>query len=307
MANKSRGNLKFALNLGIAIVVNLIFTFLGAPFLRAIRNVYGPRKFWISGIVVSIGLIAVDPGLVLIVALLISQWITIGIYQELEERGKAGLMSATVAIGLGTIAMLVVPTLGSWIFDLHLQETLRSTAEESLKQMLGDKSPADFGINIDFIIGLLPGLLAALQIANLAFALILDGKAARLLGLRYENIASRMRLLDFRLPNFCIWITMVSFLMSFVGVVPEQIKIAAIDVFVVLMTAYLFQGVAIIEYWFLFLRMSAFTKMLIYLLIIGQLFFLLSLVGLIDFWADFRLRIRRWSLSRNNQNNGDSV
>lgn len=302
MATKSRSFLKFILITGIAVVINLLFTFLGAPFLRVIRNVFGAKKFWISGIFITLLLLALEPGSILIASLLISQWVTVGIYQELEERGKAGVLSAFISVIMGTAIFIALPALGSHFFELNLTENLKKIFEDSVSQMTGGKNLADYGLKMEFIYGLVPGVLAALQIINLAFALMFDRRTAGFLNLKFENVVSRIKLLEFRLPNFFIWISMISFLFSFIEMAPIEVKIVSLNVFIVLMTAYMFQGLAILEYLFLALRLGAFTKALIYLLIIGQLFFLLSFVGLIDFWADFRLRIRRWSLSKNKEN-----
>jgi hypothetical protein len=302
----SRNYIKFALIFGISVLANLLFTFLGAPFARVLRNVYGRRPFWFWGTLLAVGMLLVQPNAIVLAALLLGQWTTIGVYQEFEERGRAGLASAAWAVLVGTLTMMIVPALGAQLFGLDLVSLLRTGIEDSIRQMLGGKELAETGIKMDYLLGAIPGTLGALQVTTLAVGLMLDRRTAQILNVKFENIASRMKLLNFRLPDYFIWVAMISFLFSFLTLLPDVVRVVAINVLVVILTAYLFQGLAVMEYWFMYLRLGALPKALIYLLIVGQLFFLLSFVGLIDFWADFRFRIRRWSLSRNNQNNGET-
>jgi uncharacterized protein YybS (DUF2232 family) len=73
------------------------------------------------------------------------------------------------------------------------------------------------------------------------------------------------------------------------------------------MVIYLFQGLAVLEVSFLAFRIGTFWKVLIYVLVVGQLFFLLSAVGVIDYWVDFRQRLTKWKRPEIRQNNGDNV
>ena len=60
-----------------------------------------------------------------------------------------------------------------------------------------------------------------------------------------------------------------------------------------MMGLYFFQGLAVLEVAFRIFRTGAFWRFVIYFFIVGQLFLLLSAVGLIDYWVDFRSRMRR--------------
>jgi hypothetical protein len=48
------------------------------------------------------------------------------------------------------------------------------------------------------------------------------------------------------------------------------------------------------------MRAGLFTRILTYLIMVGQLMLILSVIGLIDYWVDFRRRIRKLMLAGNN-------
>lgn len=307
MISRSKPFGKFFLVLTFGFVISALFTFLGTPILRVLRNVYGSRLYWLSGILVSGLLLSVDPGLVLISFLLLSCWVTVGVYQEFEERGRAGFYTALLSALLGSTVMIGGPYLFSSLVGLNLEDEIRKSFEDMLRQLVGGKNLAEYGLKIDVIMSQIPSMVAVIQSACLGFALMFDRKMAAIFGVRFENIATRMKLLEFKVPNYLIWVAMASFLLSFLGGVPELIAKISLNIFISLMGIYFFQGLAVVEFLFVVLRTSALLKALIYLLIIGQLFFVLSLVGLIDFWADFRLRIKRWKMLEKNQNDGENV
>ena len=56
---------------------------------------------------------------------------------------------------------------------------------------------------------------------------------------------------------------------------------------------YFFQGLAVLEVLLNALKAGMFTRVVVYFFLVGQLFFVLSAVGLIDYWADFRRRLSK--------------
>jgi hypothetical protein len=100
--------------------------------------------------------------------------------------------------------------------------------------------------------------------------------------------------LAFKIPDFFVWVTMVSFLLSFVDLKNEGLMTLGVNVFNVMVVLYFFQGLAIMEWMMNLFKMGFFMRLLTYLIVVGQLFFLLSAVGFIDFWVDFRQRFSNW-------------
>jgi hypothetical protein len=294
--------LRFLTVFCLAVMMSALFTFLGTPLLRVLRNVFGPWKYWGSGIFLTAVMLALSPMLLILAFLLFSMWVTVGIYQEFEERGWGNFWTACLSIAFGSMLLVWGPQLWAQALGLNLMDNLRVSFDELTKQLLGE-----YGMSSDVLVSQLPSMLIILQMAALAFALMLDRKFAALVGVRYERIASQMRLLEFRVPEFLIWITMLSFLISFIKMPQAWMSATALNVFVVMMGFYFFQGLAVLEFSFLVFRVGALIRLLLYVFVVGQLFFLLSLVGVIDYWVDFRQKVKRWKLSEKNQNNGEKV
>lgn len=290
-----------------AAVMTALFTILGTPMLRVLRNVFGPTKYWISGFFVTALLIAVSPSTMIFALLLASLWITVGVYQEFEERGYGNFWSALLSVGIGSAVILLSPMIWAHMMGLDLSGTIKTSLDDLLKQFSNGKSLSEFGISTEGIVNQIPSMTIGIHITSLAFALMLDRKTGFLFGLPYERMASQMRLLEFRLPDSMIWVAMFSFLFSFIKMPEAWMSVAALNVFNVMMGLYMFQGLAVLELSFLAFRIGSLARLLIYVFVVGQLFFLLSAVGLIDYWVDFRQRLKRWKMSERSHNNEDNI
>lgn len=292
----------------LAAVLSVIFTFLGSPLLRVLHNV-SATLYWVSGLLFSAVLLAA--GLGPVAFMILGIWASVGAYGELERRGRAGFGSAAGATLLGT----AIAVLGPLALFRALGQDLNAALKESLSGMLSrvptTQEPtswlAGMTIDADFLISQMPSMMAILILSSLAFALILDRRIAFMTGLRFERVASHLRLLEFRMPDWMIWIAMFSFLFSFLKVGIPLVPVVALNVFNVLLAAYFFQGLAVLESAFTTFRIGFLLRAVIYIFVVAQLFFLLSLVGLVDFWVDFRKRLRGISSPGKNRNNGEHV
>jgi hypothetical protein len=298
---------RFFLVLASATVLTALFLFLGTPLLRVLRNVYGSWKYWISGVAVTALMLTVLPSSVIYAFLFFSLWVTTGFYQELEEKGRGNFWTALLSVLIGSSLVIVGPAVVAHALHLDLTALLKESFDQILQQISPGKSLKELGISAEGIVGQLPSMLIVVHIMSLAFALMLDRKMAQVFGLRHEKIASEMKLLEFKVPDVLIWLTMFSFLFSFVNVGPAWTSVVSLNVFNVMMGIYFFQGLAVLEVCFLAFRIGSFFRFLIYLLVVGQLFFLLSLVGVVDYWVDFRRRLRKWRLNERSRNNGENV
>jgi len=302
---------KFFLLSTLAALLTLLFVFIGAPLLRVLRNQFGPKLFWLSGVffAVVVGLF----GLVPMAFLLGSTWLVIGLYSELEEQGRASFWSALSVILMGTVLVIGGPILWAKSAGIDLTEVLSTGVQQFLTQLQSKNATSETsllsGMKIDahFVISQMPSVLFILHLMSLAFALMFDRKTATMFGLRFEKIASQIRLLEFKVPDFFIWATMLSFLFSFLKIGNEAMTIVSMNLFNSLLGIYFFQGLAVLEVLLLVLRAGTFTRIIVYFVIVGQLFFLLSIVGVVDFWVDFRSRFRKKGIKENNQKNGEHI
>lgn len=300
----------FTLSL-VAALLSIIFVFVGAPLLRVIRNQFGFQKYWLMGFLFI--LLTSFSGLIHLAFLLGSVWLVIGLYSELEEKGYANFWSALAVIIFGTAVVVIGPLLWAKSGGIDLYSVLKVAIEQFLKQVQINVSTEEqnliSGLKFDtnLLISQIPSVMFILHLLGLSFALIMDRKTATMFGLRFEKIASQIRLLEFRVPDIFIWITMFSFLLSFLKAGNETMTLVSMNIFNSLMGIYFLQGLAVLEVFLLVFRAGTFTRVFTYLVVVGQFFFLVSIVGIIDFWADFRKRLRNRGIRQNNQNNGEHI
>lgn len=293
----------------VGALVTILFSFLGAPILRVVRGVGGKTLYWISGAIIC-GLMQMG-GLGLMAPLVVGTWVCLGVYAEFEDRGRADVWAAFWSVFLGTVFCglsfgLTVQTTG-----IDPSEILKQSFEPIFAQLPKENQAVSLltGLQLDLqhFVNQLPSMAAVLVMSSLAFALILDRKMAVLTRLRFERAATGIRLLEFRIPDVFVWVVLLSFLFSFLKTgIPWQ-AIVALNIFNVMMAAYFFQGLAVLETAFLVFRVGTWTKALIYIFIVGQLFFLVSLVGLIDYWVDFRRRFRGIPSAEGDTKNGEQI
>lgn len=301
LTNKTAAKL-FGLTL-LSAAITLLFSFLGAPLLRVIRSAGGKTWFWTSGTILTLTFLGF--GLNFVAALLFGIWASIGVYAEFEDRGRAGFSAAFWSVFLGTAASLLIIQGYSLFAGISWHDNLKLSFSSLLNAMQEQSTQKEASLSwlreiqsqSDDIIGQVPSILAVVILSSLAFALILDRRTAEMTGLRFERAASGIRLLEFKLPDGFIWVALLSFLFSFLKIGIPWVSLFALNLFNVMIAAYFFQGLAVIETAFLVFRLGVWVRAFIYIFIIGQLFFLVSLVGIIDFWANFRGRLRGVSSS----------
>ncbi len=298
-------NLRFLTVTFLATVISALFVFLGAPFLRVLRNVYGTRKYWGAGAVIcaSFWFIGLQP----LSFLLGSIWLTIGFYSELEERGRSGFWSAAASIALGSSVLIFGSLAWAQSQGFDMNEILKQGIESMTQQLAARSGSSAVKLDSAVIIQQVPSAVILLLMTSLGFALMLDRKTGHMTNLRFEKIATHMKVLEFKNPEFLIWITMLSFLFSFVKIEPPIVGVVATNVFNIMMGLYFFQGMAVLEVSLLSFKVSNFMRFLVYFILVGQLFFVLSAVGVIDYWVDFRARMKRMRPLGTDQKNGEHV
>ncbi len=296
----------------LSAVLAVVVSFFATPVLRVLRNVFGRNAFWLAGVLVFATGCALQ--VYPIAFLILSCWLVVGIYAEWEERGLAGFWTALLSVLIASVVLLVGPWWTAHLAGIDLIGELQKTIDGVLTQMNAGSSSTDApttlgGMKVDghFVLSQVPSVLLILQIINLGFALMMDRKMAMLFGLRFERIASHLKLLDFRVPEGFVWVAMLAFLGTFLKLHQVGLTLAASNVFAVMMGLYFFQGLAVLEVSMVVFRVGPFMRFLIYFVIVGQLFFVLSAVGFADYWLDFRKRLRNFRTREKNSNNGEHI
>ncbi len=275
-------------------VVSVLFSFMGAPFLRALSAKAKPILFWGVGatIVAVLFLVQLTLGAVYVGAV----WTTLGFYSELEKRGVSWKKTSLIALLSGALfGVLSYMFAVKGLLKLDLAEQLTAPILQTLKQINPDEQ-----ISIEQLIQYMPGALIATLLCSLAVGFIFESKIFQLFQFQREKTISGLKWLEFRLPDQFIWLSMFGFLFSLLKIdtlvsslVAEKIKIVAINISIFSVVAFFLQGIAVFEYVTRFYRVGTFNKSLTYVLIFVWLAPAIGFMGLIDFWADFRKMVRK--------------
>jgi hypothetical protein len=291
--NKKIWTLAFATAL-----VAVLFSFMGAPFLRALSAKAKPVLFWGVGatIVAILFLVQLTLGAIYVGAV----WTTLGAYNELEKRGVSWRITSLLALLSGAffaIASYIAVTQSS--LKINLAEQLTTPILQALTQINPDEK-----ITLEQLIQYMPGALIATLICSLAVGFIFEAKIFQLFQFKREKIISSLKWLEFRLPDQFIWLALCGFLFCvlktemFLGSIlsvtfAEKTKTIAINISIFSAVAFFLQGITVFEYLTRFYRVGLFNKSLTYLLIFIWLAPAIGFIGLVDYWADFRKMVRK--------------
>ncbi len=209
----------------------------------------------------------------------------------------AGGMSVAVA---GILLYTFGSVSGLW---QGLKEILRENLEVSLKayekigfsgeniELLREQAPRI----IEVVLWIMPALtfagFAAVTLLNLVML-------HRRLPDHRSFIASTSDLREWKAPELVVWCFILSGLSLFVPAGWERWKLAALNLFLVSVIFYFFQGLAIVAYYFHHKKVPRFLRSLAYVLIFFEQIFTVLVValGLFDLWGDFR-RLKKKGLT----------
>lgn len=271
------------------------FVLLAGAFYRIFYRTAGSFLFWITALLASSVLISFKIELALIV---FAMWLVVGLYSEVEIRGKA---TFAVASGVVLIASTIIGA-ALW-FVLREQNLNFSLASQKVFEFLvnqqNQKLPENFPL--EKIGAIVPSVIVIFLGMILGFGLMLERRISRLLNVKFDSVASQIKLQNISVSDYLIWPLIVSFAVSFAPV-GEDIQSVGLNVFIVISFMYWFQGLAVAEFVFKSFRLGPFSRILFYILIVLQMPFVLSAIGIIDFWFNFRKRLKKTKVRTTTQN-----
>jgi hypothetical protein len=298
--SSSKKSLKAVLLYIFGLLITAVGGPVAAPFLKVFFNQYGAKAYLFSYVIFCAVFTLVNP---LAGAMMFSFVLSVFIYALLEKRGFPyfqaylwGLMLPLTMIGL------LIASATDWsIGNLHqiLTSTVQLLAEKMQKEGLKTDQ-----INVEMIVRLLPGAVISFYVIGIGSAVALERKAHALFGYHYERYVSQLKPLEFRLPDWLIWIGLISMAMAVSGQLTvfegmEESKLLSLlgligqNLCLVLATIYFFQGLAILEVYLAALQAGPFARFFAYFALVLNLVLVLSAIGFIDYWLDFRKRLRK--------------
>lgn len=211
---------------------------------------------------------------------------------------------ATAASGtFAVVAGLLLSTFGSTAAVWQVMEQiLRENIEMSLRayekvgfsgeslDLLRQRAPQMIALAMKIIPALVVAVFGIVALLNLVMLY-------RRFPDRRSWIASTRDLTEWKSPEALVWCLILS---GFALFLPswEALKLGALNLFLISLIFYFFQGLAIVAYYFHHKNVPHFLRSLAYLLILFEQVFTLFVVGLglFDLWGDFR-RLKKKNLS----------
>ncbi len=138
-----------------SVVMSTFFSFLGAPFLRALSVTANAKIFWFAGLLLTSGLMIA--GLTLTSVYIGAIWMTLGTYSELEKRGINYRIAGAVSLAMGLLFGLVSYFIVIKYFNgQNLLTELLQPLQDSMNKAFPD-TPTE----LSALMGYVPGIFTA--------------------------------------------------------------------------------------------------------------------------------------------------
>ncbi len=271
----------------ISAFASVLFSFFGAPFMRALFVSTKSRIFWATATLLILTMLVAGTRnhKILETAVYVgSIWMTLGAYSELEKRGVGWLSSGLISMTIGFLFALA----GYFLILKNLTNNdLLAEIVEPLSLALNRAIPQDSPTSAT-LVKFLPGIFIASLFGSLAISFAFEDSVTKMFRIQRDRVASGLRWLEFRLPSFAIWSALVAILHSELNFGPAYLQILSINVLIVLSVAFFFQGITVVATLLRIYRVSPILRSITYLLIFLQLAPFIVFMGFADYWADFR-------------------
>lgn len=273
---------KLALTSALGVFLSSSFVFLAALPIRYLRLQFGRWPFLSVALGCSVALLAFQQWQWALVYLSLS--FLVGSYCELEEQKFSIFLSGGISIFLTTCLSvfsfgLIARFQGMTLFSYF--QTQFAPLTQQLEQLPQFKDQVDIQNLVQYLpSGIMISLMLVLFVSLLIFT---DTK----------RTSAQQKLKDFRLPELLIWPFILGLAGSFLAERGSIEALVSVNVLSIVMAAYFFQGLAVFSSFLDYMRVFGFWRMLAYFLIFFQMFIFISLLGVLDFWFDFRQRMTR--------------
>ncbi|OFZ13795.1 MAG: hypothetical protein A2Z20_06005 [Bdellovibrionales bacterium RBG_16_40_8] len=271
-----------------AVFLSALTGVLGATPLRIIRNSAGQGMFWLIGLsLASVAIVFKWYSLGVIIGV---QTLLVGSFAEFEEREFTLRQSATFAILLTALFLSSVV----YGFFAIIGKSPMGQISQIISDLLNRAKEANVGflkdIHVQDIVAQIPSFGIIFIILSLGLALVLEGWASRRSGIKSIR---REKLSDFRATDVMIWFFIFSLLGTFGQSGVKAIEIISVNILNICAVVYFFQGLAVLCKYFEVFKITLFWKFLWVLILVVQLPIIMSLIGVLDYWIDFRKSFKK--------------
>ncbi len=289
--NQQRGRLLLrALALSTwSFILTALTGFLGAGPLKVSKSLWGHRLYWLVNLVTVTALFFTPwRGLAILFSGIV---ILVGVFTDLEERGHS--VSFSGAFSILFTGLLASGEFAMWIY--RYGSGWRAFLESQIEAFLAPaKQMAGVSVDAASLLAQAPSGLVILLMLALFSMVLLENRIRTMVGLP-KNLDRH--LIEFRAPEALIWVLIGALFFSFAKPIShlEWAQMVALNVLNVLVVFYFFQGLAVVVKAFHVFKVGVFWQIIFFSLVVFQLFLFVSVLGLADYWLNFRSLLSRKS------------
>ena len=270
---------------GVLTAVTAVFG--GVP-LKVLRHRLGRLPYFVLVAVATAGLYYILPMLGI-------YYFAIGVLIELqcefEELSDDAFASHFLAL-ISTL-MLLAGGLMLWSAQrgfswIHLLEDNLSQALQSFKGI----GKNDAALSVSEVVVQLPSAVTILLALNQFFASIFE-KIWTPRSWRLHSKPTPKSLGNFTVPAFMVWLTIFAVLGAFGRLAPAWLERVSLNFVNVSVLLFFFQGFAITVQFLRMLKINRVWRLFFLVFLSLQLFLVISFIGFVDFWMNFRERLKK--------------
>lgn len=267
-----------------SVLLTLVGGVLGAAPLLVLRRQLGGLPYWLMGMGMSVLFWGLKmPGMS---AAFFANIFLIGVFTEIRKTSydQALQALASVTITFGFFAASFYALAATKVYDFigvliaGLSRSLELFPELSTSLTLSE------------LLNQTPSLILVYLMLAMALALILE---KNFFALSDETYKKSQQLSLFRLPDSFIWVLIASLLATFGKFNMPELQMLGANLLNLSLFAYFFQGISVVTRYFEVFKVGRFWRIFGYLLFTTQVFAFTSVLGVVDYWVDFRSKFTK--------------
>lgn len=278
-----------------SVLLTMLAAFFAAVPLRALRRISGRTAYWTWSLAaVAVFFILKSYAIALILSSLV---VLIGSFSEYEKSGDS-LVNASACAILTTFAGWALGFMGAWWYfgrDLMLMLSEKANNFVVLVTEIYLKYNSGVELSAADIKGVLfaqaPAILLMGLMVSLFLAVLFEKKVVHLFQVQIK--APTYKLTYFRVHDVVIWLFIFSLLGSFTNYQNEMLKMVSLNTFYISLLLLFFQGLAVMAHFFNTTSMGTGWRVFWYYIMTVHFTLFLAILGLMDYWLNFRLRVAR--------------
>ncbi|MCK6599002.1 MAG: YybS family protein [Bdellovibrionaceae bacterium] len=300
-SRKNKSPKKLSLLVIYSLITALVTVFFSGPFLRVLRRSYGPMVYW-SLFIALVSASAITKTY-LVLCFLGALWLTLGLSVEFEKARMSFSINLLISSIVGALF-----SMGGYVYVLAEEginnfERFKVYFKEAVETFLKAKSEVE--VDWEMLIYQIPSMVMLFFLVSIVVGYLFERRVYFWLKLPKQSTFYKINFLDYKVSELTVWVSLFALLIGVLDLKNlnlENLKIwqaVSSNLINILVIVFFFQGMAIMESFLRKIKAGIFFRAFTYFIFIGQLFLVLSLLGFIDFWIDFRTRIDKMGWLKN--------